>query len=109
MKALNCMIPECIHLYGIEAAERWFSNAGLLAYQGVKWDPKQQSTTSHKDQEIKALVDEDLFQIGTNWMLTAPIMKATASRQTPPRTPDYTAPAHEEHPVTAAARTGPQI
>jgi hypothetical protein len=90
MKALNCMIPECIHLYGIEAAELWFSNAGLLAYQGVKWDPTKQSTTSHKDQETKALVDEDLFQIGTNWMLTAPIMQAQAGRQAPPQTPDYT-------------------
>jgi hypothetical protein len=65
MKALNCMIPECIHLYGVEAAQRWFSNAGLLAYQDVKWDPTKQSTTSHQDKETKALVDEDLFQIGT--------------------------------------------
>jgi hypothetical protein len=89
MKALNCMIPECIHLYGIEAAKRWFSNLGLLAYQDVKWDPTKQSTTSHQDQETKALVDEDLFQIGTNWMLTAPIMKAKATRQAP-QTPDYT-------------------
>jgi hypothetical protein len=89
MKALNCMIPECIHLYGIEAAQRWFSNAGLLAYLDVKWDPTKQSTTSHQDKETKVLVDEDLFQIGTNWMLTAPIMQAQATR-TAPQTPDYT-------------------
>jgi hypothetical protein len=87
MKALNCMIPECIHLYGVEAAQRWFSNAGLLACQDVKWDPTKQSTTSHQDQETKALVDED--QTGTNWMLTAPIMQAQATRPAP-QTPDYT-------------------
>jgi hypothetical protein len=54
MKALNCMIPECIHLYGVEAAKCWISNAGFLTYQGVKWDPTKQLTTSHQDQETKA-------------------------------------------------------
>jgi CCR4-NOT transcriptional regulation complex NOT5 subunit len=84
MKALNCMIPECTYLYWVEAAQRWFSNAGLLAYQDVKWDPtKQSTTTSHQDQETKALVNEDLFQIGTNWVLAAPIMQAQATRQAP--------------------------
>jgi hypothetical protein len=89
IKALNCMIPECSHLYGVEAAKRWYSNAGLLAYQDVTWDPTKQSTTSHQDQETKALVDEDMFQIGTNWVLTAPIMQTQATRPAP-QTPDYT-------------------
>jgi hypothetical protein len=90
VKALNCMIPECVHLYGIEAAKRCFSNAGLLAYQDVKWDPTKQSTTSHQDQESKALVDEYLFQIGTNWMMTAPIMQAQMTRKAPQTPAEYT-------------------
>jgi hypothetical protein len=80
IKALNCMIPECLHYYGEEATKVWFSNAGLLAYQNVKWDPDKQSTTSHQDSTTKALVDEDLFHIGSNWKMEAPIIQPEATR-----------------------------
>jgi len=87
MKALNSMIPECLHHYGEEAAKVWFSNAGLLAFQNVKWDPKKQSTTSHQDSATRALVEEDLFQIGTNWKIEAPILTPTSTRDTRATTP----------------------
>jgi hypothetical protein len=80
MKALNCMIPECLHHYGEDAAKIWFSNAGLLAYQNVTWDPNKQSTTSHQDSTTKALVEEDLFQIGSNWKMEAPILQTQTTR-----------------------------
>jgi hypothetical protein len=79
-KALNCMIPECTYLYGEAAAKKWFSNAGLLAYQNVNWDPTTQATTSHQDHATQALVKEDLFHIGTSWKSQAPIMKPQAAR-----------------------------
>jgi hypothetical protein len=80
MKALNCMTPECLHHYGQEAAKLWFSNAGLLACQNVKWDPTKQSTMSHQGAETRTLVEEDLFQVGSNWKVEAPIMKPKALR-----------------------------
>jgi hypothetical protein len=80
IKALNCMIPECTYMYGEEAAKRWFSNAGLLAYQNVSWDPSTQATTSHQDHSTQALVDEDLFELGSAWMQQAPILQPPANR-----------------------------
>jgi hypothetical protein len=74
------MIPECIHHYGEEAAKLWFSNAGLLAYHQVQWDPTKKSTTSQEDHTTRALVEEDLFQLGSHWKLEAPILKAKAKR-----------------------------
>jgi hypothetical protein len=74
-RALNNMIPECVHEYGIEAAKKWFTNICLEAYRQVKWDPSKRSTTSQQDRETRALVEEDLFGIGTNWKIEAPIMK----------------------------------
>jgi hypothetical protein len=79
VKALNCMIPECLHYYGEEAVKAWHSNAGLLAYKNVNWDPTKQSTTSHQDYATQALVEEDLFQIGSNWKMEAPIMQPQAN------------------------------
>jgi hypothetical protein len=75
MKALSYMIPECIHLYGQAAATLWFTTPRLLAYQKVKWDPSKRSTTSQNDRETKALVEEDLFGIGTTWKMNATIMR----------------------------------
>jgi hypothetical protein len=80
MRALNGMIPECLHHYGEDAAKLWFSNAGLLAYHQVKWDPTKKSTTSQQDHTTCDLVEEDLFQLGSLWKLKAPIMKAKAKR-----------------------------
>jgi hypothetical protein len=79
LKALNSMIPECTYLYGEAAAKKWFSNAGLLAYQQVNWDPMTQPTTSHQDQATQALVEEDLFQIGTTWKSQATILRPQAA------------------------------
>jgi CCR4-NOT transcriptional regulation complex NOT5 subunit len=84
MRALNNMIPECVHEYGIEAAKKWFTNIGLQAYQQGKWDPSKRSTTSQQDRETHALVKEDLFGIGTNWKIEAPIMKTKSARPTQP-------------------------
>jgi hypothetical protein len=78
IKALNCMIPECTYLYGETASKLWFSNAGLLAYQNVNWDPNTQATTSQQDYATRALIDEDMFQLGTAWQNLAPIMKPLA-------------------------------
>jgi hypothetical protein len=69
------MIPECLHYYGEEAAKARFSNAGLLAYKNVNWDPTKQLTTSHQDYATQALVEEDLFQTGSNWKMKAPIIQ----------------------------------
>jgi hypothetical protein len=80
VKALNCMIPECLHYYGEEAVQARFSNAGLLAYKNVNWDPTKQVTTSYQDYATQALVEEDLFQIGFNWKMEAPIMQPQVNR-----------------------------
>jgi hypothetical protein len=80
IKALNCMVPECTYLYGEAAAKRWFSNTGLLAYQNVNWDPSTQATTSHQDHTTQALVEEDLFELGSAWMNQAPILQPQANR-----------------------------
>jgi hypothetical protein len=63
MRVLNGMIPECLHYYGEDAAKLRFSNAGLLAYHQVKWDPTKKSTTLQHDHTTRALVEEDLFQL----------------------------------------------
>jgi hypothetical protein len=78
IKALNCMIRT--YLYGEEAAKRWFSNTGLLAYQNVNWDPSTQATTSHQDHTTQVLVEEDLFESGSAWMTQAPILQPQANR-----------------------------
>jgi hypothetical protein len=80
MKAINYMIPECLHEYGTDAAAQWFTTPGLLAYQNVKWDPTKRSTTSQQDRETKALVEEDLFGIGTTWKLDAPVLRGQPQR-----------------------------
>jgi hypothetical protein len=80
VKALSYMIPECIHIYGQAAATLWFTTPGLLAYQNVKWDPSKRSTTSQSDRAARALVDEDLFGIGTTWKLNAAVLKGTPQR-----------------------------
>jgi hypothetical protein len=80
IKALNCMISECTYLYGEEAVKRWFSNAGLMAYQNVNWDPSTEATTSHQDHTTQALVEEDLFELGSAWMSQAPILQPQANR-----------------------------
>jgi hypothetical protein len=48
--------------------------------QDVKWDPTKKSTTSQQDHETRALVEEDLFNIGTDWKLVAPIRQTKAAR-----------------------------
>jgi hypothetical protein len=80
MKAINYMIPECLHEYGTDAAAQWFTTSGLLAYQNVKWDPTKRSTTSQQDRETNALVEEALFGIGTTWKLDAPVMQGQPQR-----------------------------
>jgi hypothetical protein len=90
IKALNCMIPECTYLYVETASKLWFSNAGLLAYQNVNWDPNTQATASQQDYATRALVDEDMFQLGTAWKNLAPIMKPPASRPQDPSAPQAT-------------------
>jgi hypothetical protein len=77
-----------LHLYGKEVVKLWFSNAGLQAYQDVKWDPTKKSTTSKQDHETRALVEEDLFNIGTDWKTIAPVMQKQAARQ--PQESNYT-------------------
>jgi hypothetical protein len=84
-RAVNNMIPECIHEYGLAAAQQWFTNLGLEAYTHVKWDPTNRSTTSQQDCETRALVEEDLFGIGTNWKIEAPIMKTQTLQPTQPQ------------------------
>jgi hypothetical protein len=67
------------------------SNAGLLAYKNVNWDPTKQSTTSHQDYATQALVEEDLFQIGSNWKMDAPIIQPQANRdKRQPQQKNYT-------------------
>jgi hypothetical protein len=79
-KALSYMIPECVHLYGQAAATLWFTTPGLLAYEKVKWDPNKRSTTSQNDRDTKALVEEDLFGIGTTWKLNTSILQGKPQR-----------------------------
>jgi hypothetical protein len=80
VKALDYMIPECVHLYGQEAANLWFTSTGLLAFQNVKWDPRKRSTTSTHDRETKALVEENLFGIGTDWQNDTALLRGKAQR-----------------------------
>jgi hypothetical protein len=79
-KALSYMIPECVHLYGQAAATLWFTTPGLLAYENVKWDPNKRSTTSQNDRDMRALVEEDLFGIGTTWKLNTSILQGKPQR-----------------------------
>jgi hypothetical protein len=90
MKGLNCMIPECIHLYGIEAAERWFSNAGLLSrsemgphttVNHLLQRPRNKSACRQRPISDRNELDADSAHHASH----------TASRQAPPQTPDYTA------------------
>jgi hypothetical protein len=53
------MIPEYLHRFGQEAS-KWFTGAGLLVYQDVKWNPDKGTTTSAKEHESAATVKEDL-------------------------------------------------
>jgi hypothetical protein len=80
------MIPECVHEYGLVAAQKWFTNVGLAAYQHITWDPTKKSTTSQQDHKNRAFVEEDLFGIGTNWKIKAPIMRMKSMRPTLPQT-----------------------
>jgi hypothetical protein len=82
IKALNCMIPECTFRYGKEAAQKWFSNADLLAYQNVNyWDPTTQATTSHQDHATRALVDvKTFFNSAPPGKVSPPIMQPQAAQ-----------------------------
>jgi hypothetical protein len=83
VKALDYMIPECVHLYGQECANLWFTSTGLLAFQHVQWDPCKRSTTSMHDRETKALVEENLFGIGTDWKKDTALLQGKAQRPSP--------------------------
>lgn len=68
VRVLHNMVPECLHLYGEEAA-RWFTNIGLMAYQDVKWDPLLNATTSVNDETTNELVEENYFGMGEGWKI----------------------------------------
>lgn len=66
LRVINTMIPECIHLYGMDAT-RWFTPSGLMAYQDIKWDPVTHGTTSIHDEVLVEMVEEDFFGMGMSW------------------------------------------
>ena len=80
-KIIGYMIPECLHLYGVEAGQQWFTNAGLEAFQNVEWDPARRSTTSNQDAFLQDIVDEDLFELTNTWQAPGP--GGTITRQEP--------------------------
>jgi hypothetical protein len=75
LRTLNTMIPECLHLYGAEAA-RWFTAGGLMAFQDIRWDPVTNATTSSNDEALLQMVEEDFFGMGDDWK-EAPINPTT--------------------------------
>lgn len=66
LRVLNTMIPECLHLYGMEA-NRWFTPNGLMAFQDIQWDPVTHATTSAHDEVLADMVDENFFGMGSIW------------------------------------------
>lgn len=65
-EAIRNMIPECVHRFG-NGVQGWFTQEGLLAFQGVQWDPKNQKSVSDKDIEALRVVTEDFFGMGDAW------------------------------------------
>lgn len=65
-EALRNMIPACVHRFG-KGTKGWFSREGLLAFQGVKWDPNSHKSVSDNDIEALRTVTEDYFGMGIAW------------------------------------------
>lgn len=64
-RALNNMIPECLHLYGQPAA-KWFTTAGLQAFKDITWDPNSNKTVSSNN-DILDCLEEDFMGMGNDW------------------------------------------
>lgn len=65
-EALRNMIPECVHRFG-KGVNGWFTREGLVAFQGIQWDPTNKKSVSDKDVEAMRMVAEDFFGLGNAW------------------------------------------
>lgn len=89
LRTINTMIPECLSLYGPEAA-KWFTQHGLMAYQDIRWDEKTKSTISTQDTVLQEILDEDFFGMGDIWKDTSSTAKTTQIEGIPEHLPQPT-------------------
>jgi hypothetical protein len=66
LRFLHNMIPEFLHRFG-EDATKWFTSAGLIIYKDIKWNPTKGKTTSSKEHESEEMVNEDPWDLRTQW------------------------------------------
>jgi len=92
--ALMDMIPECSYKYGVDATG-WFISDAISAFQAIKWDPAKKTTVSEFDEEAAAMVAEDIFGMGDDWL------KDTGTPHRPSAPEEYNT--NEKTPRTAAA------
>ena len=78
LRALNNMVPECVWMFGKEAAKKWFTTTGLHAFQNIRWDPDKGKTHS-TDRALSALVDEDFLGMGKEWQTKNRVSRDTAA------------------------------
>ena len=64
------LIPELRHQYG-ENVHKWFTAAGVHLFKDHIWNPESAKCVSKPDQITRAILNEDIWEIGEAWKQTS--------------------------------------
>ena len=67
------LLPELRHHYG-DGIHKWFSAAGVQLFKDHIWDPESAKCVSKPDLATRAILNEDIWELGDTWKTQATIL-----------------------------------